>query len=370
MTRIVKLLLVTGLVAVFVATLAGTAFAGGEAAAAPAGSDQGVISSGEVDEEGLAADGDEDSAVLPRGGHNHQVREHTRNRGEEFRLRVEERLEKELEGDEANEVESESGDEKQVQAGEVVSGPADRVAKLEAEVAKDPQDGGLLWKLALAYRAAGDYDKAISTLKQLDKLPHEGAKVAVMLALCLRAKGDPQAAVTELQELSSTVSGAVYAYRAILKEELGDLEDAVGDMEEAVSVEAGDTGAYEKLGELYEKAGTGGIKVFVKGKKVDFDVEPVVLQDRTMVPVRAIAEALGAEVKWDGETQTVTVLKAGKIVLIPVGSLKASVDGGEVALDVPAVIVGSRTLVPLRFVSESLGAEVDWFGTGQIVTVD
>ncbi|HHY95643.1 MAG TPA: tetratricopeptide repeat protein [Firmicutes bacterium] len=347
LTKIVRLLLVTGLVALFVVALAGTAFAGGEAGAGPVGSDEGVISAGD-------------------GGEHQQVREHARNRGEEFRLRVEERLEKELEGDEADEAEGESGDEKQ----EAVSGPADRIAKLEAEVAKDPQDGKLLWKLALAYRAAGDYEKAISALKQLDKLPHEGAKVAVMLAICLRAKGDPEAGVTELQEMSSTVPGAVYAYRAILKEELGDLEDAVGDMEEAVAVEPGDKGAYEKLGELYEKVGTGGVKVFVKGKKVNFDVEPVVLQDRTIVPVRAIAEALGAEVRWDGETRTVTVVKAGKVVLIPVGSLKASVDGVEVSLDAPAVIIGGRTLIPLRFVSESLGAAVDWFGQGQVVAVN
>jgi len=93
---------------------------------------------------------------------------------------------------------------------------------------------------------------------------------------------------------------------------------------------------YEKLGELYEKAGKGeGVKVFVKGKMIAFDVQPIIVRDRTMVPVRAIAEALGAQIKWDGETQTVTVLKAGKVVLIPIGSARALVDGAEVALDVP-----------------------------------
>ncbi|MEW6047168.1 MAG: stalk domain-containing protein [Bacillota bacterium] len=262
-------------------------------------------------------------------------------------------------------------DEEEKEAEEDHEGLANRIAKLEAELADKPSDAQILWKLAVAYRAAGEYDKAIEVLKELGKLSPKGAKVAVMLALCLRAKGYAQAALTELEGLGATVPGAVYGYRAILKEELGELEEAVEDMEGAVSGEPAQKDLYEKLGGLYEKAGKGeGVKVFVKGKKVSFDVQPMIVHNRTMVPVRAIAEALGAEVRWDGETRTVTVLKAGRVVLIPIGSLKARVDGAEVALDVPAVIVGDRTLIPLRFVSESLGALVDWFGTGQVVAIN
>lgn len=256
-------------------------------------------------------------------------------------------------------------------AAETPAGLAARIASLEARLAEKPGDRGLLWKLAVAYRAAGDYDRAIATLDELGALSPNGAKVTVMLALCLRAKGDVEGALTRLEGFQATVPGAVYAYRAILKEELGLLDEAVEDMEEAVALEPTETAMYDRLGEMYEESGQGeGVKVFVKGRKVTFDVPPAIIGDRTMVPVRAVAEALGAEVAWDGTTRTVTVVKGGTVVLIPVGSPTAEVNGTPVTLDVPAVIVGNRALIPLRFVSESLGAVVDWFGTGQVVAVN
>lgn len=350
MRKSLKAVAVLGLALVFLVAVVGAALAAGEETTASP-------------DPGLSAPAQAGGDVSPgkdagaRTGH--KVQERERNKGNEFRLRVEERLCAELEEEEEAQVEEDR------------EGLANRIAKLEAELENSPGDAKLLWKLAVAYRAAGEYDKAIGVLKELEKLSPQGAKVAVMLALCLRAKGDAQAALTELEGLGATVPGAVYAYRAILREELGDLDKAAEEMENAVSGSPAEKELYEKLGELYEKAGKGeGVKVFVKGKKVAFDVQPMIVRNRTMVPVRAIAEALGAEVKWDAQTRTVTVLKAGKVVLIPVGSLKALVDGTEVALDVPAMIVGNRTLIPLRFVSESLGALVDWFETGQVVAIN
>ncbi|MDI6895544.1 MAG: stalk domain-containing protein [Bacillota bacterium] len=350
MKKSLKAVAVLGLALLFLVGVVGAALAAGEETTPSATPDQSAPA---------PAGGDASPGQGAAAPTKHQAQEHERNKGNEFRLRLEERLRAEVEEEEEKEVE------------EGHEGLANRIAKLEAELAKSPGDTNLLWKLAVAYRAAGEYDKAIGVLKELEKLSPQGAKVAVMLALCLRAKGDSEAALTELEELGATVPGTVYAYRAILREELGDLDKAAEEMEGAVSGSPAEKELYEKLGELYEKAGKGeDVKVFLKGKKVAFDVQPMIVQNRTMVPVRAIAEALGAEVKWDGETRTVIVLKAGKVVLIPIGSLKARVDGTQVALDVPAMIVGNRTLIPLRFVSESLGALVDWFGTGQVVAIN
>ncbi|MEW6047835.1 MAG: stalk domain-containing protein [Bacillota bacterium] len=370
MKRSLKAVAVQGLVLAFLVTMVGAALAAGEETTAPGAPDQPTLEPGDGANASSGAD-----AVVPA---KHRVRQRIKNKGEEFRVRLEERLGAEFEGEneegefeDENEDEAEFEGENEEQAREAPKGLSNRIARLEAEVVKNPGDAKLLWKLAVAYRAAGEYDKAISVLKELQQLSTDGAKVAVALALCLRAKGDAEAALTELEQLGTTVPGAVYAYRAILKEELGELEGAVGDMEDAVSTSPDEKDLYEKLGELYEKAGKReGVKVFIRGKKMTFDVQPVIMQGRTMVPVRAIAEALGAQVEWDEDTRTVVVLKGDKAVLVPVGSPQARVNGAEVALDVPAVIVGNRTLIPLRFVSESLGAFVDWFETGQVVVIN
>lgn len=317
------------------------------------------------DDDAMLASGEDEDEDEDEGSDSASAEAEPGDEGEEFRLRLEANLEQAVGSD------GESEDEPDEPDAATPAGLAKRIAKLEQQRDQKPEDARILWKLALAYKAAGEYDKAISVLKDMKNLPGSGAKVAVMLALCLRAAGDAQAALTELESLDSTVPGAVYAYRAILKHQLGEVEEAVEDMEEAVAAEPEQDDMYAKLGELYEKAGRHGVKVFVKGKKVPFDVEPFITpQGRTMVPLRAIVEALGADVEWDGRLQLVTVAKGDVTIVLPVGSLRATVNGSEVALDVPAVIVGNRTMVPLRFLSESLGAQVGWFSQGQVVSVN
>ncbi len=116
-----------------------------------------------------------------------------------------------------------------------------------------------------------------------------------------------------------------------------------------------------------------GISVFVDGKKLEFDVQPFIENDRTLVPMRAIFEALGAQIVWDAETRTVFAAQikdnGNNIISVQTGSEKAFVNSVEKILDTPAKIVHDRTFVPLRFVSEALGCKVDWDGTSQTVTV-
>jgi len=306
-----------------------------------------------------------------------QVETRTRNEGDELRIRVEQRLEQEItEG-----IEDEEFENGEFQNGEFTEpggkGLEKHIAKLEKKLAENPGDPKLLWKLAVAYRNVGEYDKAIEVLKELEgRLPHPTAKVAVLLAQCLKAKGDAEAAVAELEKLlesPATVPGAVYAYKAILKEELGNVNEAAEDMEEAITAEPNDESLYKKIGELYSKAGREGVKVFVKGKKLTFDAEPFIENGRTMVPVRAIAEALGLKVDYDGGKGVVVISNpaAGQTVTLYLGRAEAEVDGQKVTLDAPARIVPpGRTVVPLRFVGESMGADVNWFETGQVVVVN
>jgi hypothetical protein len=111
------------------------------------------------------------------------------------------------------------------------------------------------------------------------------------------------------------------------------------------------------------------IKVVINGKQIYFPVNPQLIGERTFVPLRGIFEALGATVGWDGETQTVTGKKNDKIVVLRINDKNATVDGKNVTLDAPATIVDGSTLVPVRFIAESLGAEVKWEGDTNTVII-
>ena len=102
---------------------------------------------------------------------------------------------------------------------------------------------------------------------------------------------------------------------------------------------------------------------------ITFDVEPTLMNDRTMVPFRAIFEALGCTVSWNDDTQTASGTRNGVKISLPIGEKVANVNGKGQALDQPAVVVNDRTLVPLRFVSEALNADVEWDGDSNTVFI-
>lgn len=102
------------------------------------------------------------------------------------------------------------------------------------------------------------------------------------------------------------------------------------------------------------------IFVNVNGEEVEFtDQEPIIKEDRTLVPFRDLFEKMGTKVEWDEKTKTVTA-DNGINVQLTIGSDIAKVDGKEVKMDVPAEIVNGRTMIPLRFVSENLGYTIDF----------
>ena len=112
-----------------------------------------------------------------------------------------------------------------------------------------------------------------------------------------------------------------------------------------------------------------GISVVIDGKFVEFDQPPIIQDGRTLVPFRAILEAMGASVDWDEATQTVSAALDENIVILTVGSNKAEKNSMIFTLDVPPVIMNGRTLVPVRFIAESFGAAVDWDGETQTVII-
>lgn len=116
-------------------------------------------------------------------------------------------------------------------------------------------------------------------------------------------------------------------------------------------------------------ASVSAVNLYVDTELVETDVPPVVVDGRTLVPVRAIFEALGATVEWDQETQTATGTRGDTTVIIQIDNTTAYVNGEARTLDVPAQLVESRTLVPARFVSEALECNVTWDQATQTAAV-
>lgn len=112
------------------------------------------------------------------------------------------------------------------------------------------------------------------------------------------------------------------------------------------------------------------ITVFVNGDKVGFDQKPFIDNSRTLVPMRAIFEALEAEVIWNGEDRTITVEKGENSILLTIDSNKISVNGKEKTIDVPAKIVNNRTVVPLRAISEALDSSVEWYPDSKTILIN
>ncbi|MBR3942038.1 MAG: hypothetical protein IKJ55_01665, partial [Clostridia bacterium] len=111
------------------------------------------------------------------------------------------------------------------------------------------------------------------------------------------------------------------------------------------------------------------IAVKLNGEYMQFDVPPILMNDRTMVPFRAIFEALGCDVQWDDDNQTAIGIRNGKTIMLPIGDSMARIDNEGKFMDQPAIVVNDRTLVPLRFVSEALGANVEWIDETQTVVI-
>ncbi len=122
---------------------------------------------------------------------------------------------------------------------------------------------------------------------------------------------------------------------------------------------------------IYGYAGESGtVGVIVNNVPLFFDSEPYIDENsRTIVPVRAIAEALGAEVDWDQRAREVTIKNGTSKVTMTIGSNVAWIDGQKYVMDTVPVIKNDRTMVPVRYVSELLGATVDFDDDYRIVVI-
>jgi len=111
------------------------------------------------------------------------------------------------------------------------------------------------------------------------------------------------------------------------------------------------------------------IKISLDGLPIVTETKPVIRDDRVMVPFRAVAESLNAQVSWESDSQKVTAMQDGVIVVLQIGNQTAWLNGVAVSLDRPPMIINGRTLIPLRFFAESLGCQVNWDGQAYEVSI-
>jgi len=112
-----------------------------------------------------------------------------------------------------------------------------------------------------------------------------------------------------------------------------------------------------------------GISIYINDEKQWFSHQALIEHGVTLVPLRGIFEELGAEVTWNRENKTVYASKGNVSIALKIGSTNAKINGNTVTLSVPAQANSGQTLVPLRFISESLGANVQWDPISQRITI-
>lgn len=111
------------------------------------------------------------------------------------------------------------------------------------------------------------------------------------------------------------------------------------------------------------------INLIINGRLLDAGASPVLVNNSVLVPLRIVSEALQAEVKWDGAAKTVNISKPGQEIELKIGEPNASINGVQKTLVMPAKIINNTTMVPLRFISETLGAVVEWDSESKTVKI-
>ena len=111
------------------------------------------------------------------------------------------------------------------------------------------------------------------------------------------------------------------------------------------------------------------ILVNLDGRTLSFEVPPMIINERTMVPFRTILEALGATVEYQEDGQYIKATEDDTVITMQINNPVATVNGEEKTLDSPPIIVDGSTLVPVRFISEALNATVNWNDKTRVVSI-
>ncbi|GED67752.1 hypothetical protein BRE01_14540 [Brevibacillus reuszeri] len=223
-------------------------------------------------------------------------------------------------------------------------------------------------KASLKSDTYGNYKKYEGLLKAIELVQDKPAGSAV--AEMLKAKYEMLLSLDQQKQLGDVTEkdAALWAAAGILEKD-GNLTDAASIGKEALRANYKDIAAYKKLGLLYKKLGKQNLGLYVNGEELE--AAPILHNGRTLVPFRSISEALKAEVNWNPADKSVTVTRGGVVVKLIIDNKIAYVNGKEKVLDIPATLIDGTTVVPSRFVSEALNADVQWEPeTGTVIIID
>jgi hypothetical protein len=166
-------------------------------------------------------------------------------------------------------------------------------------------------------------------------------------------------AILELQAQIAELKVEFDGYKSLMKQKIREMQQV---MREKYTQEEWDL----LMVNASELEGAEGIRmlpaenILMPGKNLKFDVPPVIKEGRVLVPIRSISTALGAEVTWYAETKTATIVYGETEILFDVEAMEVSVNGDEIELDVPAELMEGRIVVPLRFIVENMGLNIEW----------
>ncbi len=167
------------------------------------------------------------------------------------------------------------------------------------------------------------------------------------------------------QEIKNLFKAAIRLAR-----EQNRIQEAEQWLRELAELDPSDASVYQELGQIFRICGDTQPKLWCVGKQVYTEVPPVIKSGRILVPIRAVTQALGASVEWKADQRTIIITKGDTVIKLELDRRVAIVDGKEYKLDQPPEISASRVIVPLRFVAETLKAQVNYYPEGRIVAIN
>lgn len=243
----------------------------------------------------------------------------------------------------------------------------DIIEGLKNQIEKTPKDTKLLLKLAIAYQFGAKYSLAITVAEKILKLEPDNFNAAMVIAQTYKLMGESEKSIKYLEKFmkeklnNPELSGLL----ASLKMDMGQADSAKKELENSISKFPDSKDLYEKLAAYYDKCKDKGNQLFIEGKKIDFskygNVQPLIKNGVTMVPIRVAADCLKADIQYDSKSKTVIIKYKEKTIELKENETKAKINNKVKKIDAAAENIKGRIMVPLRFVSEQFSKKIEWF---------
>jgi hypothetical protein len=159
----------------------------------------------------------------------------------------------------------------------------------------------------------------------------------------------------EVKDDSGNVTSVIFSIRDLTIEELF---ERIKEYPDKITY-------YSRIASKMEEKKYEGINIFANGELVDFskydNVKPIIVENRTLIPIRAISDILGAKIEWDDEAQSLDIIISDEPIKLKVGSKVVYRGNKRYEMDVPIKIINGRMLVPMRLINEIMGKDVYWY---------